>query len=39
MNWGWLERNVDTVLEDLREHVEIALIALILGTLVALPMA
>ena len=38
MNWGWLERNVDTVLEDLREHVEIALIALLLGALIAFPM-
>jgi len=37
MNWGWLERNVDTVLEDLREHVEIALVALALGMLIAFP--
>lgn len=37
MNWGWLERNVDTVLEDTREHVEIALVALLLGMLIAFP--
>ena len=37
MNWGWLERNVDTVLEDLSEHVQIALVALLLGCLVAFP--
>ena len=37
MNWGWLDRNVDTVLEYLREHVEIAMIALLLGVLIAFP--
>ena len=37
MNWGWLDRNLDTVLEDLQEHVEIALIALVLGVLIAFP--
>jgi osmoprotectant transport system permease protein len=37
MNWGWLDRNLDTVLEDLQEHVEIALIALLLGVLIAFP--
>jgi osmoprotectant transport system permease protein len=37
MNWGWLDRNVDTVLEDLSEHVQIALIALVLGVLIAFP--
>ena len=37
MNWGWLERNVDTVLEDLREHVEITVVALVLGVLIAFP--
>ena len=31
MNWGWLDRNLDTVLEDLQEHVQIALVALVLG--------
>jgi osmoprotectant transport system permease protein len=35
MNWGWLDRNVDTVLEYLREHVEIALVALLFGILIA----
>jgi osmoprotectant transport system permease protein len=37
MNWGWLERNLDTVLEYLREHIEIALVALVLGALIAFP--
>ena len=37
MNWGWLDRNVDTVLEDLQEHIEIALVALLLGALIAFP--
>jgi osmoprotectant transport system permease protein len=37
MNWGWLDRNFDTVLEYLQEHVEIALIALVLGVLIAFP--
>jgi osmoprotectant transport system permease protein len=38
MNWGWLERNVDTVLEYLREHIEIAVVALVLGALIAFPL-
>lgn len=37
MNWGWLDRNLDTVLEDLQEHVQIALIALALGCVIAFP--
>src|ERR1041384_4060966 len=37
MNWGWLERNLATMLEDLPEHVEIPLSALILGALIAFP--
>ncbi len=37
MNWGWLDRNVDTVLEYLREHVEIAMVALVLGVVIAFP--
>lgn len=37
MNWGWLDRNVDTVLEYLQEHVEIAVVALVLGALIAFP--
>ena len=37
MNWGWLDRNVDTVLEDLQEHIEITFVALALGMLIALP--
>jgi osmoprotectant transport system permease protein len=37
MNWGWLDRNVDTVLEDTSEHIQIALIALVLGVLIAFP--
>ena len=38
MNWGWLDRNLDTVLEDLQEHVEIALLALLFGVLIAFPL-
>ena len=37
MNWGWLDRNLDTVLEDLTEHVQIAVTALVLGVLIAFP--
>jgi osmoprotectant transport system permease protein len=37
MNWGWLDRNLDTVLEYLQEHIEIALIALVLGALLSFP--
>ncbi len=37
MNWGWLDRNLDTVLEDLQEHVQIAVTALVLGMLIAFP--
>ena len=37
MNWAWLERNVDTVLEYLLEHVQITVAALALGMLTALP--
>ena len=37
MNWGWLDRNVDTVLEYLQEHIEIAVVALVLGALLAFP--
>jgi osmoprotectant transport system permease protein len=37
MNWGWLDRNIDTVLQDLREHVEIVAVALVLGVLIAFP--
>jgi osmoprotectant transport system permease protein len=37
MNWGWLDRNIDTVLEDTSEHIQIALIALVLGVLIAFP--
>src|SRR5215216_970478 len=37
MNWGWLDRNFDTVLEYLQEHIEIALVALLLGMLIAFP--
>jgi osmoprotectant transport system permease protein len=38
MNWGWLERNADTVLAALREHVEIALAGLLAGALLAFPL-
>jgi len=37
VNWGWLDRNLDTVLEDLSEHVQIALVSLALGCLIAFP--
>jgi osmoprotectant transport system permease protein len=37
MSLSWLDRNFDTVLAALREHVEITLAALLLGALVALP--
>ena len=37
MNWAWLERNVDTVLADLRQHVEITVLALALGMALAVP--
>jgi osmoprotectant transport system permease protein len=37
VNWGWLDRNVDTVLEDLSEHIQIALVSLLLGCLIAFP--
>lgn len=37
MNWGWLDRNLDTVLDDLSEHIQIALISLLLGCLIAFP--
>ena len=37
MNWGWLDRNLDTVLEYLQEHIEIALVALFLGAVIAFP--
>ncbi len=37
MNWDWLDRNLDTVLAALREHVEITLAALALGVAIALP--
>jgi osmoprotectant transport system permease protein len=38
MNWGWLDRNLDVVWEDVQEHVEIALIALLLGVIIAFPL-
>jgi osmoprotectant transport system permease protein len=38
MNWGWLDRNLDVVLEDLQEHIEIALLALLFGVLIAFPL-
>jgi osmoprotectant transport system permease protein len=38
MNWGWLDRNLDVVWEDVQEHVQIALIALLLGVLIAFPL-
>jgi osmoprotectant transport system permease protein len=37
MNWGWLDRNLDVVLDDLREHVQITLLSLLLGVIVAFP--
>lgn len=37
MNWGWLDRNLDTVLEYLVDHVQMTFLALALGALVAFP--
>jgi osmoprotectant transport system permease protein len=37
MNWGWLDRNFDTVLTYLGEHVQITFAALALGVLIAFP--
>jgi osmoprotectant transport system permease protein len=37
MNWGWLDRNSHVVLADLAEHVQITLIALVLGVVIAFP--
>lgn len=37
MNWGWLDRNADTVLAALREHVQITFAALAIGVVIALP--
>ncbi len=37
MNWAWLDRNLDTVLASLREHVELTVAALALGVLIACP--
>ncbi len=37
MNWAWLDRNLDTVLASLREHVELTVAALALGVLIAFP--
>lgn len=38
MNWAWLGHNWDTVVEHLREHVEITFAALALGVLVGVPL-
>ena len=37
MNWGWLDRNFDVVLDDMREHIQITVISLLLGIVVAFP--
>jgi osmoprotectant transport system permease protein len=37
VNWGWLDRNLDVVYEDLREHVQITFVALLFGALIAFP--
>jgi osmoprotectant transport system permease protein len=37
MRWDWLGRNVDVVLADLGEHVQITLVALLLGVVIAFP--
>jgi osmoprotectant transport system permease protein len=37
LNWGWLDRNVDTVLTALSEHVQITFAALAIGVVIALP--
>ncbi len=38
MNWDWLGRNWDTVLEALGEHAQITFSALALGVLIAFPL-
>ncbi len=38
MNWDWLDRNWDTVLEALGEHAQITFAALALGVLIAFPL-
>ena len=37
MNWAWLDRNWDTVLDALVEHAQITFAALALGMLIAFP--
>ena len=37
MNWAWLDRNWDTVLDALVEHAQITFAALALGVLIAFP--
>jgi osmoprotectant transport system permease protein len=37
VNWGWLDRNLDTVLGYLVDHVQMTFLALALGALVAFP--
>src|SRR3712207_4018667 len=38
MNWDWLDRNWDTILEALGEHARITFSALALGVLIAFPL-
>src|SRR3712207_9222452 len=38
MNWDWLDRNWDTILEALGEHARITFAALALGVLIAFPL-
>jgi osmoprotectant transport system permease protein len=37
MRWDWLGRNSDVIARDLSEHVQITLVALLLGALIAFP--
>ena len=37
LRWDWLGRNIDVVLSDLWQHIEITLVALALGIVIAFP--
>lgn len=39
MNWGWIPRNIELVVELTVEHLWLALLPLLLGLLVSLPLA
>jgi osmoprotectant transport system permease protein len=37
LRWDWLSRNIDVVLQDLWQHIEITVAALVLGAVIAFP--